>query len=327
MYIRDLQEGQTFSGFFLVVEKQLQPFAKKAGNYLSLVLQDRTGTVQAKVWENADYLAQHFEVGDVVDVTASVGSYRGDLQLTISELRRAVEGTFRWEDLVLATSRDIAEMKRAVQSLVKSVSSPYLRQLLSVFFRDPEISEQFAAAPAAKGMHQAYLGGLLEHTLNVWELAKTAAALRPHSVDMDLLLAGVLLHDIGKLKEYSYRGIIELTDEGKLLGHIMIGAHWVQGAIEKIPGFPRQLANRLLHMIISHHGRLEYGSPKRPKTVEACILHHADMMDAQVAHFVELAESVTDKSGWSRYDRALERAVYVGEGGAGAEVAASDDDD
>ncbi len=326
MYIRDLQEGQTFSGFFLVAQKQLQPFAKKPGNFLSLVLQDRSGTVQAKVWDNAEFVAQNFAVGDVVDITAAVGSYKGEPQLTVSELRRAVEGTYRWEDLVPTTSRSVAEMKRSVQAMVKAVGDPYLRQLLSVFFGEKDLLEQFATAPAAKGMHQAYRGGLIEHTLNVWELAKTAAALHPEFVDRDLLAAGVLLHDIGKIKEYSYRGVIELTDEGKLLGHILIGTNWVQDAIAKIPGFPTEMASQLLHMIISHHGRLEYGSPKRPQTVAACVLHQADMMDSQIAHYAELAATAAESgSSWSAYDRAVEGAVFIGKEATGDQVAAAED--
>ena len=307
MYIRDLQEGQGFSSFFLVAEKQLQSFARKPGNFLSLVLQDKSGTVQAKVWENADYLSRCFRVGDVVYASGSVGSFKGELQLTITDLQKAVEGSYRLADLVPSTSRSIEEMKREVQALVKSVEDRYLRQLLGVFFGNEEIFEAFATAPAAKGVHQAYLGGLIEHTLNVWQFARTAATLYPTFVDRDLLAVGVLLHDVGKIREYSYQGVIEMTDVGRLLGHIIVGANWVQDAVAKIPGFPEETAQRVLHMIVSHHGRLEYGSPKRPQTMEACILHQADMMDAQIAHFSELAQATAESGdSWSSFDRIIE---------------------
>lgn len=313
MFIADLQPGQILSGFFLVQQKQLSPFKNKPGNFLSLVLQDRTGTVKAKVWDNADNLTGCFEVGDVIDISATVNTYMGELQLVVTDLRKAAPGTYRIEDLLPTTKKDVEKMKAELNRLVGSVSNPFLRQLLGSFFERPEVLEDFCKAPAAKAMHQAYLGGLLEHTLNVWRISRLMAELYPQVVDQELLLTGVLLHDIGKIREYSYDGVIDLTDEGRLLGHIMIGVSWVQTAAAAIPGFPIELANRLLHMIISHHGRLEYGSPKRPKTVEACILHHADLMDSQVAHFVELVESAGEDNRWSQYDRALDRAVFAGE--------------
>lgn len=313
MYIADLQPGQILNGFFLVKHKQLSPFKNKPGNFLSLVLQDRTGTVSAKVWDNADNLAECFEVGDVIDISGGVTTYRGELQLVITDLRKAIPGTYNLEDLLPTTKKDVGKMKAELKRVVDSVANPYLRKLLGRFFDRPEVLAEFCKAPAAKGMHQAYLGGLLEHTLNVWKIAELMAELYRDVVDRDLLLTGALLHDIGKIREYSYDGLIDLTDEGRLLGHIMIGAVWVQKVIEEIPGFPTGLAQQVLHMIISHHGRLEYGSPKRPKTIEACILHHADLMDSQVAHFAELVESVGQEQRWSQYDRALERAVFAGD--------------
>lgn len=313
MLIADLQPGQILNGFFLVKQKQLSPFKNKPGNFLSLVLQDRTGVIRAKVWDNADNLAGCFEVGDVVDVSGSVTTYLGELQLVITDLRKAAAGTYDIEEFLPATKQDVDKMKAELKRLIESVSNLYLRRLLGSFFERPEIMADFCKAPAAKGMHQAYLGGLLEHTLHVWRIAQLMVELYPEVVDRDLLLTGVLLHDIGKIKEYSYDGLIDLTDEGRLLGHITIGAGWVQKAIAEIPGFPLEMANRVLHMVISHHGQLEFGSPKRPKTVEACILHQADLMDSQVAHFAELVEAASAESRWSQYDKALDRAVYLGD--------------
>jgi 3'-5' exoribonuclease len=272
------RENQTIEGFFAAGSKSAR--SKKDGTrYLALTLTDKTGPIEARVWDAGD--AGDFEAGDVVKIRGQVVRYNEKLQINIDRLRRAAANEFELGDFVPQTERDINEMWGELQGWVAGFSDPDLKALLEAFLTDDKIVAALRQAPAAKGMHHAWIGGLLEHVLSLMSLSDLAARHYGH-VNRDLVLTGVILHDIGKLRELRWGTSFDYTMEGQLLGHITIGIGMIEEKIAAIPNFPNAKRVLVEHLVLSHHGKYEYGSPKLPMTAEAILLHYLDDLDAKM---------------------------------------------
>lgn len=313
IYIRDIKSGDKVGDYFLVAEKNLA-FSQKGAPYLNVRLKDKTGELDGKIWDNAREWDKVFKKGDIIRIEARSANYKNVIQLSIMDLKKAADGDITLSDYLPAARRDGGEMLAELMIIVESMDNPHLRALLYAFFRDEEIADLFKRAPAAKGFHHIYLGGLLEHTLSVARLLDLVCA-QYEGIDRDLLLTGGILHDIGKIYELSYGRTVDYTDAGRLVGHIVMGAEMVDKRIAALEDFPAHLALKLRHIMLSHHGDLEYGSPKRPKTVEALIVHFMDDLDAKVNAFQEfIAAAPDDESDWTPYHRLLERFIYRNKG-------------
>jgi 3'-5' exoribonuclease len=284
IYIADLanfDEGKLFDGFFLVLAKQ-QRTTKSNKPYLNLILGDKTGQLEGRVWEPGDpRIARDFERGDMVKARGSASRFDERLQMKIDQLRVVLPNEVDKTDLLPSTTYDVAELWRQLLGFVDSLSNPDLKRLLTTLLDDPALAQAYREAPAAKQLHHAWLGGLLEHVVSLLTLADRVA---PHYpiLDRDLLLTGVILHDIGKVRELSWEIGFEYTVEGSLLGHIQMGVALAEKTMDGLPDFPSKLKTLVLHMILSHHGKLEFGSPKLPMIPEALALSFIDDLDAKM---------------------------------------------
>ncbi|NLJ36629.1 MAG: HD domain-containing protein [candidate division WS1 bacterium] len=310
--VTQLRTSDRVEAPFLVSRKALVSFRNKPGNYLAVTLSDPTGSVPGRLWDNAEQVADQFDVGDVVMVFGRVDEYMGTLQVIIEGVRPCHPGEFSAADFLPSSKRDIGEMRQQLTDLVQRVRQPYLRTVLEHFFSDPQLLDEFAHAPGAKALHHSHIGGLLEHTVAVAHILLTVCQCHPE-LDEDLLITAALLHDIGKLRELSAHTSIEYTDTGRLIGHIVHTDRMVTAAIAQIDGFDDELADRLCHVLLSHHGQKEYGAPIVPMTAEACALHYADNLDAHVQYFRQVIEHGTSSGNrWSEYQRLFDRYIYLG---------------
>ncbi|MCL5058431.1 MAG: HD domain-containing protein [Actinobacteria bacterium] len=312
--VSDIKSGIKIISKFIINDKKLIPFKGKPGHFLTLIMADSTGRVEGKIWERAEDANGLINSGDLLEIKGSVIEYNGVLQVNIANFRVCPDSEFDPREFLPTSSRDTGEMLEEIRGMIDSIENFHLKSLLLSFFDDGEWVREFCAVPAAKANHQAHLGGLLEHTLNVARAAAAAAGLYP-GLDRDLLLAGSILHDIGKIKEYSYSRNIDVTDQGRLLGHIVMGVSEVDRRISCLAGgeaFPEELRLKVLHIITSHHGLYEWQSPKKPKFTEAAVVHILDMLDSVVDTFTRTREENSDRSlSWSPWNRALERFVYL----------------
>lgn len=284
LYVSDLmgfEEGKLFDGFFLVTAKQ-QRTTKQNKPYLSLTLCDKTGMIEARAWEITDpRIAKDFEKGDIVKVRGAISRFDDRAQLKVEQLRKAQSTEADKLDMLPATTRDVGELWRHLEATVESLANPDLKRLLKALLADSALAQAYREAPAARQLHHAWLGGLLEHVVSLLGLAERVAAHYP-LLDRDLLVTGVILHDIGKIRELEWDTCFEYTVEGVLLGHIQMGINLVEKTIAALPGFPDRLRTIVLHLILSHHGKLEYGSPKLPMIPEALALNFIDDFDAKI---------------------------------------------
>jgi 3'-5' exoribonuclease len=279
-YVGTLPPNEAVTGSFLVLSKDIRQ--KKTGEpYLSLHLADRTGDVEAKMWDNVAEVMNTFERDDFVKVKGLVQVYQNRQQFTIHRLRRLEDHEVEFDDYFPCSERDPEEMVRELHGIVDGIANPHLRALLQAIFADETIASRYKVAPAAKTIHHACRGGLLEHVLSLCKLCQLVGPLYK-SIDLDLLLTGALLHDVGKIDELSYGRSFGYSTDGQLLGHIVIGLRMVGDKIAQLPEFPPKLRTLLEHMIISHHGELEFGSPKVPLFEEALLLHHLDNIDSKM---------------------------------------------
>ena len=309
MFVGDIKDRAQVESVFLVREK-ITAMAKNGKPYLTLKLMDKTGEVEGKVWDNVEHLSAVFVKDDFVAVRSKATVYLGKLQLVIGDLRRVPDDEIELADFLPEAGSDIGEMVNELSLLLDSLTDIHLKRLLAAFFEDPELKPLYCSAPAAKGMHHVYLGGLLEHSLAVARLVDSIAPLYA-GINRDLLIAGALLHDVGKVREMAYTRSFDYTDEGKLLGHITIGVEMVQEKIAAIGGIPAELALLLKHMILSHHGQYEFGSPKRPKTVEATILNYLDDLDSKINGIrSHIGKEMEGSSRWTVYHRLYDRYFY-----------------
>jgi 3'-5' exoribonuclease len=307
-YIESLREGERITEVYLCKHKQ-SALTKSGKPYDNVILQDKTGTIDAKIWDPGSVGIEEFEAMDYVAITGDITSFQGNLQMSIKRLRRVAEGEYDPKDYLPVSSRDIDEMYTELLGMIETVQNPYLSRLLHNFFDDEAFAARFKFHSAAKSVHHGFVGGLLEHTLSVTRNCDYFSQNYPF-LNRDLLLAAAMFHDVGKLRELSVFPENDYTDEGQLLGHIMIGAEWVGEEIRKIDGFPVVLGNELKHCILAHHGELEYGSPKKPALVEALALSFADNLDAKMETFRELLAAVPEKNlAWQGFNRLLETNV------------------
>lgn len=311
LFIRDIQDGLQVDGVFLL--KELIRSETKAGKpYLTLKLMDKTGELTGRIWDEADRWEQECVPGRPLAVSGRAQSYKGARQLIISEVRRQGEEEVDLARFIPCTSGDIEEMAAELVALAKSVDNPFLRKLLLKFFHDEVFFTAFKKAPAAKSMHHAYLGGLLEHTLHVARLADKVCGLYP-SVNRSLLMAGAILHDVGKVEELSVSSsLFDYTDQGRLMGHMVLGVEMVGEKVAGIKDFPPELAMRIKHLILSHHGRHDFGAPTLPMLHEAFVLNFIDDLDAKINYVERLSAQVPeDTYQWSEYQRNLERFLFL----------------
>lgn len=307
-YIDSLKEGMRISEVYLCKTKQIA-LTKSGKEYGNLVLQDKTGTVDAKIWDLGSPGVGNFEAMDYVCVDADVTVFMGSNQLNIKRIRKADEGEYIPADYLPVSSKDIKMMYTEFLGLIASVKNPYLKKLLeSYFVEDPAFAKAFQFHSAAKSVHHGFVGGLLEHTLSVTKLCDYFSKTYP-MLNRDLLLTAAMFHDIGKTKELSVFPENDYTDDGQLLGHIIIGTEMLGERIRTISGFPERLATELKHCILSHHGELEYGSPKKPAILEALALSFADNTDAKMETMLEVLQGAGDNQGWLGYNRLLETNI------------------
>jgi 3'-5' exoribonuclease len=310
-YVADIAPGEKVRDIFVLAEKNMAH--KRDGNpFLTMTLSDKSGRIRGVVWDGVADAASAAAAGDYVLVQASAGEYRGSLQLVVKSLRAVPVDQVFPADFLPATKRDVGQMFARLTALTDTIASPDLKGLMNAFWGDSAFTEMFRQAPAAKRMHHAYVGGLLEHTLSMALLADKVAG-HYSGVDRDLLLVGAVLHDVGKVRELSFDHRIDYTDEGRLLSHIVIGVEMVEEKIRNVDGFPPELAAMVKHLIVSHHGAREFGSPEPPKTIEAVLLNYVDEIDSRVNAIREFMAAEAPGETWTPYHRLLERQFYIGD--------------
>ncbi len=307
-YINMFREGNHVSEVYLCKNKQIQ-LTKNGKEYGNLVLQDKTGTIDGKIWDLGSPGIGNFETMDYVYIDADVTVFQGTNQLNIRRIRKAREEEYIPADYLPVSKKDIGKMYQELTAMIRTIKNPYLNKLASSYFiDDPEFAKAFQFHSAAKSVHHGFVGGLLEHTLSVAKLCDYYASYYP-GINRDLLLTAAIFHDIGKTKELSAFPENDYTDDGQLLGHIIIGTEMVGERIRTIPGFPHRLAAELKHCILAHHGELEYGSPKKPALLEALALNFADNTDAKMETMLEALNAGGENAGWLGYNKFLESNI------------------
>ena len=311
IYVKDIRADSDVCDYFLVKQKSLNK-SKTDKYYLALKLCDKTGEIDTRMWDNAEHFNSLFDVGDVVVIRkGSASIYQKKIQISASSIEKIDKSSVDLGDYIEATEFDRDAMFNELKSIIKGVRQPFLKKLLDSFFDDDYFVDAFCESTAAKALHHAYIGGLLEHTLSVAKLIKLLVQNYPE-LNEDMMVTGAILHDIGKLKEISTGVGFEYTDSGRLLGHIVMGTIMIQDKIDGIDGFPEKLADLLKHIILSHHGIYEYGSPKRPKTLEAYVVSAADDLDAKISMMKKaISRDLGDgESGWTNYNSLFERYLF-----------------
>ena len=310
-YIDGLKAGDTAADVFVLSAKTLAQ-KKDGNNYLTVTLTDRTGSIKGVVWDHVDeILDAGLSSGDFVSISGRVNEYRGNLQLVVQTIKPCPPGAVDPGDFLPQTRHNIENMFSRLVELTEAIKAEHLKSLFKRFWDDGEFVQGFKVAPAAKNMHHAYLGGLLEHTLSMALLVERIAG-HYHGIDQDLLLAGVILHDIGKIREFVYDRRLDYSDEGRLLSHIVIGIQMLEEKLSGVDGFPEEQALLLKHLIVSHHGTREFGSPEIPRTVEALLLNYIDEIDSKVNGVREFVASEDPNEAWTSYHRMLGRHFYTG---------------
>jgi len=301
-------ENKIITASFVVVSKQIKP--KKTGEpYLALTLGDRSGHLEAKMWDNVDEVLNAFEQDDFLKIKGLVNKYKNRFQLTIHKLRKLGESEIEFSDYLPKTTKNVDELWQTLTNFVASFQNPHLKALVQAFMADPEIAAAYRNAPAAKTLHHAYIGGLLDHVVSLFHSCDLVCRNYPQ-VNRDLLLTGVFLHDIGKIHELTYNRSFSYTTRGQLLGHMVIELEMLQAKLALVPDFPEELKILIEHLIISHHGQYEFGSPKLPMFPEALLLHYMDDLDSKMeamrAHFEREADM---ESPWTSYNASLGRPL------------------
>ena len=311
--IADLKSGDQVDQVFLLTSKVLRT-ARNNSLYMQLEFGDRTGHVPGRMWDATQKLADSFQADDFVRVKGKVETYQNKLQVVVSSIETRPDSEVAVADFLPTTNKDVGEMFARIIEVAKTVKHPGLRKLLGSFLKDENIADKFRRAPAATTYHHAFLGGLLEHTLGVCEMALAVADRYP-DLDRDMLITGVILHDIGKIDEFSYDRSFSYTDSGQLLGHIYIGARMIEERAVGIEELSPDTVQTLAHLILSHHGAYEYQSPKLPMTAEALAVHHLDNLDAKINAFRgAMLRDRDPESRWTEWNKMFERRLFKGYG-------------
>lgn len=309
VFVENIQERDWVESPFLVRDK-IMAMAKNGKPYMTLKLMDRSGEIEGRIWDRVDEFAALFDKDDFIFVRGKASVYLGKMQLVVQDIETLSDEQIDLGDFLPVSRRNAAEMEAELKAKVASLSDPWVRRLLESFFADDDFLRRYCTAPAAKAMHHVFLGGLLEHSLAVADLVDDICRRYP-GVNRDLLISGALLHDVGKVNELCYTRSFDYTDEGKLIGHIVMGVEMVDDKIRAIPEFPQRTAILLKHLLLSHHGQYEYGSPKRPKTIEAVILNFLDDLDSKINGVRTHMEREPDNAGnWTAYHRLYDRYFF-----------------
>lgn len=311
-YIATMRESERINDVYLCRQKK-QALTKAGKPYLTLLLQDKTGSVDAKIWDPSSAGIEEFDALDYVNIVADVTMFQGMMQLNVKRARKCREGEYDPADYLPESEQDENVMYRRILDYCGSVENPYLKKVLLHFFEDEDFKKKFCFHSAAKSVHHGFVGGLLEHTLSVTDNCDFYAKHYP-MLNRDLLITAALFHDIGKLKELSIFPENDYTDAGQLVGHIVLGAQMVGEAIAGIEDFPEILKNELIHCILAHHGELEYGSPKKPELAEAVALSFADNLDAKMETLKELFESPASNNSWYGFNNLMGTYIRKTEG-------------
>jgi 3'-5' exoribonuclease len=313
-FIAEILSGDLIEDVFVLSDKSMG--RKRDGNpFITVTLADKSGQIKGVVWDDVEKIAAVANAGDFVRICASAGEYRQSLQLVIKSMSGVQPESINPSDFLPATTRNVEQMFERLKALTDSIVSVPLKALMTAFWNDADFVRCFKRSPAAKKMHHAYLGGLLEHTLSMAVLVDKIAG-HYSGIDRDLLITGAVLHDVGKVRELSCTTSIDYTHEGRLLSHIVIGLEILDEKLRTIADFPAEKAAMLRHMIVSHHGAREFGSPEPPKTIEAVLLNYIDEIDSRVNAIREFMAAEDDGSCWTSYHRLLERHFYKGQAGS-----------
>lgn len=311
-YIREIKPGDQVDATFFMQKRTLVPFRDPSkGHYLALTLSDRTGQIQARLWDRAGEVAGTLAETGIVQVRGAADSYRDQVQLTITEIAMAAEPERDVQSFLPVSRSDIHKLRAKLEQIRLSITDEHLIAVLASVFQTPGVYDAYTSFPAGKQVHHAYVGGLLEHSLEVVEFCELAVRLYPGMFNRDLLVAGALLHDIGKIEEYSMIGAIDITTQGRLTGHTALGLRMLDKAIAAVGTVPAALAEHLAHLVLAHHGDLEAGAAILPQTPEAMALHLADVFSAKIKQFEQVIASGGDAQ-WSPFDRLLGRSLYSG---------------
>ena len=313
LWIKDIKENAKIEGNYLVKSKSIGQ-TRQGKPFLTITLGDKTGTIEAKVWDRVEEISAQFKEGTIVTIAGQANTYRNQIQIQIHELKQdksPVDPAIFQE----SSPKDIPHMLSDLKTLANQIQNRHLKTLIDSFMADHHFVTQFKKAPAAKHFHHGYLGGLLEHTLSVSQMAVRVSEHYPE-LDCDLLLSGAILHDIGKIEELTVEPTIEYSNKGRLLGHIVLGVMMVEEKLKTLKDFPPELALRLNHLILSHHGEFDFGSPKRPKFLEAFALHLIDDMDAKINGLGRILKDDRQEGSWTVFNNLLQRYFYKGDSSA-----------
>ena len=309
-YVNEIKDNDQVDSLFLVKEKS-SGITKTGNAYLKLKLVDHSGEIEGRIWTSVETFADSFGKDDFVHIMGKAVSFQEHLQLNITQIERIGEEEILCSDFFPTAEKDIDEMFHSLIEISQQIKNPHLSQLLQLFWEDESFIKRFKMAPASKWLHHNYLGGLLEHTFSLVQLVLKNVS-HYIGLNLDLLLTASILHDLGKVDELSYRRSFDYSDEGRLLGHIILGLERVEDKIRQLPDFPKDLSTLLKHLLLSHHGQYIWGSPKRPMTLEAVMLHYLDDMDAKMNGIQQfIKKQVPDGSRWSAYHRIFEQYFYV----------------
>ncbi len=320
--IATLKEGDWVDETYLAVSKQVST-AKNGVTFLSIKLADKSGEIDGRLWDNADEVAGRFEREDFVRIKGVAANYQGAIQVKIKTLEKVDDSKVDVSNFIQSSKRNPDEMAEELRGVAAGISNKHLKQLLTSFLNDRAFMEAFKRAPAAKTLHHNYVGGLIEHVVELIGICRDVAR-HFRSIDADLLTAGAFLHDIGKVRELGIRKSIEYTTEGRLIGHITLGYEMLLEKINSIPAFPAELVMLLKHIMLSHHGEYEFGSPKRPKIQEAIIIHYLDDLSAKINNFqATLAKENVAEGDWSSFSKMHDRYLYRQAAASQNEVPAS----
>jgi 3'-5' exoribonuclease len=311
-FVNTIKAGDAIDEVFVMAEKYLSQ-KKDGNNFLNVTLSDKTGRIKGVVWDNVEDISLKVASGNFVHVKASVSEYRDTLQLVIKSMEVCPAESVDPGDFLPVTALNVEDLFERLVKKTESLQNDHLKQLFNAFWNDKDFVRDFKKAPAAKNMHHAYLGGLLVHTVSMVFLAdKIAEHYRGGGIDRDLLIAGTILHDIGKIREFEYQYKIDYSDEGRLLSHIVIGLKMIDEKLDKLQNFPKKLEILLKHLVVSHHGSREFGSPEVPKTIEAFLLNYVDEIDSKVNGIRDFISQEDPGENWSSYHKLLGRHFYMG---------------